>query len=178
MEKLADKGNGNYALHRLAERGPARCWSRRLSAHARAPSRRTSSSRWSSTRATVAAYRLIGYENRALRPEDFNNDLKDAGEMGAGHAADRAVEIVPRGGSVPGPWIDPSVFQPALATRATPPPASNSNDLARAARPIQAARSIREHAHGRPAAGPSTPRSWTPAPTSGSPPRPPRSGWF
>jgi len=78
--------------------------------------------------AKVEAYRLIGYENRALRPEDFNNDLKDAGEMGAGHAVTALFEIVPRGGSVPGPSIDPSVFQPA-PPRATPAPASNSNDL-------------------------------------------------
>ena len=35
--------------------------------------------------ATVAAYRLIGYENRLLRREDFDDDTKDAGDMGAGH---------------------------------------------------------------------------------------------
>jgi Ca-activated chloride channel family protein len=77
--------------------------------------------------AKVEAYRLIGYENRALRPEDFNNDLKDAGDMGAGHTVTALFEVVPRGGTVPGPSIDPSVFQPA--PRDTPPPASTSNDL-------------------------------------------------
>jgi Ca-activated chloride channel family protein len=47
--------------------------------------------------------------------------------MGAGHAVTALFEIVPRGGSVPGPSIDPSVFQPA--PRETPRPASTSNDL-------------------------------------------------
>jgi len=78
-------------------------------------------------RAKVEAYRLIGYENRVLRPEDFNNDLKDAGDMGAGHTVTALFEVVPRGGQVPGPSIDPSVFQPA--PRDTPPPASTSNDM-------------------------------------------------
>ena len=125
MERLADTGNGHYAyVDTLSE------------------ARKVLVEEMSSTLVTVAkdvkiqvdfnpakveAYRLIGYENRALRPEDFNNDLKDAGEMGAGHTVTALFEIVPRGGSVPGPSIDPSVFQPA--PRDTPPPASNSNDL-------------------------------------------------
>jgi Ca-activated chloride channel family protein len=75
----------------------------------------------------VEAYRLIGYENRILRTEDFNNDLKDAGDMGAGHTVTALFEIVPRGGTVPGPSIDPSVFQPAA--RNAPPATSSSNDL-------------------------------------------------
>jgi Ca-activated chloride channel family protein len=45
----------------------------------------------------VAAYRLIGYENRLLRAEDFADDTKDAGEMGAGHAVTALYEIVPVG---------------------------------------------------------------------------------
>jgi len=77
--------------------------------------------------AKVEAYRLIGYENRVLRPEDFNNDLKDAGDMGAGHTVTALFEVVPRGGQVPGPAVDPSVFQPQ--TRTPAPPVSNSSDL-------------------------------------------------
>ena len=46
---------------------------------------------------TVGAYRLIGYENRLLANEDFNNDKKDAGEIGAGHAVTALYEIVPPG---------------------------------------------------------------------------------
>jgi len=45
----------------------------------------------------VASYRLIGYENRMLRKEDFNDDKKDAGEIGAGHTVTAIYEIVPRG---------------------------------------------------------------------------------
>ena len=45
----------------------------------------------------VQAYRLIGYENRALRPEDFADDRRDAGELGAGHTVTALYEIVPAG---------------------------------------------------------------------------------
>ncbi|MBD3680062.1 MAG: VWA domain-containing protein [Rhodobacteraceae bacterium] len=47
--------------------------------------------------ATVAEYRLIGYETRALRREDFNNDRVDAGEIGAGHAVTAIYEVTPVG---------------------------------------------------------------------------------
>jgi Ca-activated chloride channel family protein len=43
----------------------------------------------------VEAYRLIGYENRVLANADFNNDSKDAGDMGAGHTVTALYEIVP-----------------------------------------------------------------------------------
>ena len=46
---------------------------------------------------TVAGYRLIGYENRLLRHEDFNDDKKDAGEIGSGHSVTALYEIVPVG---------------------------------------------------------------------------------
>lgn len=45
----------------------------------------------------VRAYRLVGYENRMLAKEDFNNDKKDAGELGAGHTVTALYEIVPAG---------------------------------------------------------------------------------
>jgi len=48
----------------------------------------------------VAGYRLIGYENRMLRTEDFNDDKKDAGEIGAGHTVTALYEIVPAGKAV------------------------------------------------------------------------------
>lgn len=47
---------------------------------------------------TVEEYRLIGYENRLLNDEDFNDDTKDAGELGAGHNVTAIYEIVPKGG--------------------------------------------------------------------------------
>ncbi|MBK8554511.1 MAG: von Willebrand factor type A domain-containing protein [Lewinellaceae bacterium] len=49
----------------------------------------------------VAAYRLIGYENRMLAKEDFDDDTKDAGELGAGHTVTALYEIIPAGGEVP-----------------------------------------------------------------------------
>jgi len=49
----------------------------------------------------VQAYRLIGYENRILKNEDFRNDDKDAGDMGSGHTVTALYEIVPPGASVP-----------------------------------------------------------------------------
>ena len=49
--------------------------------------------------AHVAAYRLIGYENRLLRDEDFDNDAKDAGEIGAGHSVTALYEVIPVGAS-------------------------------------------------------------------------------
>jgi Ca-activated chloride channel family protein len=54
--------------------------------------------------AFVSEYRLIGYENRALREEDFDNDAVDAGEIGAGHQVTALYEIVPAGnrGWLPG----------------------------------------------------------------------------
>ncbi|MBC7654396.1 MAG: DUF3520 domain-containing protein, partial [Oligoflexus sp.] len=47
--------------------------------------------------AKVAAYRLVGYENRLLNNEDFKDDKKDAGEMGAGHTVTALYEIIPIG---------------------------------------------------------------------------------
>ena len=47
--------------------------------------------------ARVGAYRLIGYENRALADEDFNNDKKDAGEIGVGHTVTALYELIPAG---------------------------------------------------------------------------------
>jgi Ca-activated chloride channel family protein len=49
----------------------------------------------------VAAYRLIGYENRLLRDEDFNDDAKDAGDLGAGHSVTALYEVVPVGSRSP-----------------------------------------------------------------------------
>jgi Ca-activated chloride channel family protein len=46
---------------------------------------------------TVGAYRLIGYENRLLRKEDFNDDTVDAGDIGAGHTVTAFYELIPKG---------------------------------------------------------------------------------
>ncbi len=47
--------------------------------------------------ATVAEYRLVGYETRALNREDFNNDKVDAGDVGSGHTVTAIYEITPVG---------------------------------------------------------------------------------
>jgi Ca-activated chloride channel family protein len=51
--------------------------------------------------ARVAAYRLVGYENRALAAQDFNDDRKDAGEIGAGHTVTALYEVIPAGKAIP-----------------------------------------------------------------------------
>ncbi|MBP8067098.1 MAG: von Willebrand factor type A domain-containing protein [Pedobacter sp.] len=95
MEILANKGNGNYAyIDNINE------------------ARKVLVNEFGGTLFTIAkdvklqiefnpskvqAYRLIGYENRMLKDEDFNNDLKDAGEMGSGHTVTALYEIIPVG---------------------------------------------------------------------------------
>ena len=62
--------------------------------------------------AQVAGYRLIGYENRMLRTEDFNDDKKDAGEIGAGHTVTALYEVIPAGKPVDVPAVDELKYQP------------------------------------------------------------------
>ena len=59
----------------------------------------------------VGAYRLIGYENRLLAHQDFNDDKKDAGEIGAGHTVTALYELVPPGEAVPGSDVDALKYQ-------------------------------------------------------------------
>jgi Ca-activated chloride channel family protein len=71
----------------------------------------------------VQAYRLIGYENRMLEARDFNDDRKDAGEIGAGHTVTALYEIVAPDQPIDLPGIDP------LKYRASDPVASGSNEM-------------------------------------------------
>jgi Ca-activated chloride channel homolog len=59
----------------------------------------------------VRGYRLIGYENRLLNREDFNDDKKDAGEIGSGHTVTALYEIIPAGSKDPVPDVDPLDYQ-------------------------------------------------------------------
>jgi len=108
METLADKGNGNYAyIDNILE------------------AKKVLVTEMGGTLFTIAkdvklqlefnpnkveSYKLIGYENRLLNSEDFNDDTKDAGELGAGHTVTALYEIVLKGnGSAPA--IDPLRYQ-------------------------------------------------------------------
>ncbi|ANF83641.1 hypothetical protein A7J50_0186 [Pseudomonas antarctica] len=114
MEQLADAGDGNYAyIDNLRE------------------ARKVLVDQLVSTLAVVARdvklqvefnpsqiseYRLLGYENRALKREDFNNDKVDAGEIGAGHTVTALYEIVPKGEQG---WLEPLRYATAPAVENT-----------------------------------------------------------
>ncbi|MFT7484975.1 MAG: Ca-activated chloride channel family protein [Candidatus Paceibacteria bacterium] len=109
MEQLAGKGNGNYAyIDSVLE------------------ARKVLVEEMGSTLEVVAkdvkiqvefnptevqAYRLIGYENRMLAAQDFNDDTKDAGEIGAGHRVTALYEVVPVGVAIDAPSVDPLRYQ-------------------------------------------------------------------
>jgi len=109
LQQLADRGNGNYHYLDTAEEG-----------------HKVLVEQMNATLVTIAkdvkvqiefnpahaaAYRLIGYEKRLLAKEDFNNDAKDAGEIGAGHTVTVLYEVVPAGVPVRGA-VDPLKYQP------------------------------------------------------------------
>ena len=95
MEQIADKGNGHYAYVDNLKEG------RRVFVREFAGTLMTLAKdvkiQVEFNPAKVQAYRLIGYENRALKNEDFADDRKDAGELGAGHTVTALYEIVPVG---------------------------------------------------------------------------------
>jgi len=63
--------------------------------------------------AKVKAFRLVGYENRVLAHQDFNDDTRDAGDIGAGHTVTALYEIVPPGVDIDVPGVDPLKYQPS-----------------------------------------------------------------
>jgi Ca-activated chloride channel homolog len=123
LEKLADKGNGNYAyIDDFAE------------------AKKVFGEQVSGTLVTVAkdvklqielnpnqveAFRLIGYENRVLQHQDFNDDRKDAGDIGAGHTVTALYELVSAGDKVPGPGVDDLKYQKLGPLK----PEANSGEL-------------------------------------------------
>lgn len=76
----------------------------------------------------VGAYRLIGYENRMLKAEDFKDDKKDAGEIGAGHSVTALYEIVPAGMELPKKPVDPSKYATAKPAVAEAPKQADDED--------------------------------------------------
>ncbi|HHB75234.1 MAG TPA: VWA domain-containing protein [Desulfobulbus sp.] len=113
MEVLADKGNGNYAyIDNLLE---ARKVMVKEMSGTMFTLARDVKLQIEFNPAKVAAYRLIGYENRALADEDFNNDGKDAGEIGVGHTVTALYELIPAG-STDVPSVDPLKYQKIAGT--------------------------------------------------------------
>jgi len=100
MEQIADKGNGHYAY--VDNLNEARRVFVREFAGTLVTIAKDVKIQVEFNPAKVAAYRLVGYENRALRTEDFADDRKDAGELGAGHTVTALYEIVPAGASFAG----------------------------------------------------------------------------
>jgi Ca-activated chloride channel family protein len=100
MEQIADKGNGHYAY--VDNLNEARRVFVREFAGTLVTIAKDVKIQVEFNPAKVAAYRLVGYENRALRNEDFADDRKDAGELGAGHTVTALYEIVPVGASLEG----------------------------------------------------------------------------
>ncbi|MFV8352705.1 YfbK domain-containing protein [Flavobacterium sp. XS2P14] len=95
METLADKGNGNYAyIDNIQEANRFLGKEFKGSMFAIAKDVKI---QIEFNPKHVQAYRLIGYENRKLRPEDFTNDTIDAGELGSGHTVTALYEVIPTG---------------------------------------------------------------------------------
>jgi Ca-activated chloride channel family protein len=118
MEQIADVGNGNYGyVDSLKE-------AKRLLVDQLGATIQTIAKdvkvQVEFNPAIVAEYRLIGYENRALKREDFNNDQKDAGEIGAGHTVTALYEIALKGSK--GLTVDPLRYgkEPAPVTTEAP----------------------------------------------------------
>ena len=95
MEQLADRGNGNYAYIDNAMEA-SKVFGTELTSTLFTIARDVKL-QVEFNPALVRGYRLIGYENRLLAKEDFNDDTKDAGELGAGHTVTALYEVVPVG---------------------------------------------------------------------------------
>jgi len=116
MEKLADLGNGNYAY--IDSQTEARKALGEQVAGTLYTIAKDVKIQVEFNPAKVAGYRLIGYENRLLANRDFNDDAKDAGEIGAGHSVTALYEIVPAGQTIDNDGIE---------LKYSPPRASETN---------------------------------------------------
>lgn len=104
MEKIADHGNGNYYyIDNLLEAKKVLVSEMGGTLHTIAKDVKI---QVEFNPANVQAYRLIGYENRLLADEDFNDDKKDAGELGAGHTVTALYEVVPVGTTIDSGLLD------------------------------------------------------------------------
>ncbi|OLP17878.1 hypothetical protein BST81_12525 [Leptolyngbya sp. 'hensonii'] len=120
MEQLADQGNGNYAyIDTLLEGKKVLVNDIRGTLFTIAKDVKI---QVEFNPAKVQGYRLIGYENRLLQNQDFNNDKKDAGDIGSGHSVTALYEIIPAGieSDVKIPEVDPLRYQKPDAVTADP----------------------------------------------------------
>jgi Ca-activated chloride channel family protein len=119
MELLANKGNGNYAY--IDSAAEARKVLVREAGSTLVTVAKDVKLQVEFNPARVQSYRLIGYENRLLAAQDFNDDKKDAGDMGAGHSVTALYEVVPVGVPAPGtqaPAVGPLKYQTGAALSA------------------------------------------------------------
>jgi Ca-activated chloride channel homolog len=123
MQQLADKGNGNHAyIDNISE------------------AKKVLVNEFGGTLFTIAkdvklqiefnpskvqAYRLVGYENRLLNKEDFNNDKKDAGDIGSGHTVTALYELIPVG--VESEFIED--VDPLKYSKSGPPSRGNNDEI-------------------------------------------------
>ncbi len=114
MEALADKGNGHYAY--VDDIMEARKVFVQEMGATLVTIAKDAKIQVEFNPAQVAEYRLIGYENRLMAAEDFNDDTKDGGELGAGHAVTAIYEIVLAGRGGTGTSVDPLKYQEPRGT--------------------------------------------------------------
>lgn len=124
MEQLADKGNGNYAyIDNILE-------AKKVLVKEMGGTLLTIAKdvklQLEFNPAFVKGYRLVGYENRLLNNEDFNDDKKDAGELGSGHTVTAIYEIIPAGSSEVIASIDSLKYQ---QPKQTPSPLAFNNEV-------------------------------------------------
>ncbi|WP_336944508.1 VWA domain-containing protein [Acinetobacter modestus] len=114
MEQLADAGDGNYGY--IDNKNEAKKVVERQLSSTLATVAQDVKIQVEFNPATVKEYRLVGYENRMLKQEDFNNDKVDAGDIGAGHSVTAIYEIVPVGQQG---WLNDSRYQASTKTDTT-----------------------------------------------------------
>ncbi len=113
MEQLADAGDGNYSY--IDNKNEAKKVVQRQLSSTLATVAQDVKIQVEFNPATVKEYRLVGYENRMLKQEDFNNDKVDAGDIGAGHNVTAIYEIIPVGQQG---WLNDSRYQTPTKTNA------------------------------------------------------------
>ena len=114
MEQLADAGDGNYSY--IDNKNEAKKVVQRQLSSTLATVAQDVKIQVEFNPATVKEYRLVGYENRMLKQEDFNNDKVDAGDIGAGHNVTAIYEIIPVGQQG---WLNDSRYQASTKTDTT-----------------------------------------------------------